>query len=150
MAASLPRRKVTKVPEIRRGDTVIVLTGKDAGKRGKVERIVRDPQGLKKTRTKYGSRLDRMSPLVTTAVVVEGINISKRHTKPRQSAGTNDRTPKITQGGILDLAQPMSIGKVMVVCNHCDKPTRIAHRTLDNGRRVRVCRHCGEQLEAKS
>jgi large subunit ribosomal protein L24 len=150
MAASLPRRQVTKVPEIRRGDTVVVLTGKDAGKRGTVERLVRDPQGLKKTRTKYGSRLDRMSPLVTTAVVVEGINISKRHTKPRQSAGTNDRTPKITQGGILDLAQPMSIGKVMVVCNHCDKPTRIAHRTLDNGRRVRVCRHCGEQLEGKS
>jgi large subunit ribosomal protein L24 len=150
MAASLPRRQVTKVPEIRRGDTVVVLTGKDAGKRGTVERLVRDPQGLKKTRTKYGNRLDRMSPLVTTAVVVEGINISKRHTKPRQSAGTNDRTPKITQGGILDLAQPMSIGKVMVVCNHCDKPTRIAHRTLDNGRRVRVCRHCGEQLEAKS
>jgi large subunit ribosomal protein L24 len=150
MAASLPRRQVTKVPEIRRGDTVVVLTGKDAGKRGTVERLVRDPQGLKKTRTKYGSRLDRMSPLVTTAVVVEGINISKRHTKPRQSAGTNDRTPKITQGGILDLAQPMSIGKVMVVCNHCDKPTRIAHRTLDNGRRVRVCRHCGEQLETKS
>jgi len=150
MAASLPRRQVTKVPEIRRGDTVVVLTGKDAGKRGTVERLVRDPQGLKKTRTKFGSRLDRMSPLVTTAVVVEGINVSKRHTKPRQSAGTNDRTPKMTQGGILDLAQPMSIGKVMVVCNHCNKPTRIAHRTLDNGRRVRVCRHCGEQLEAKS
>jgi len=150
MAASLPRRQVTKVPEIRRGDTVVVLTGKDAGKRGTVERLVRDPQGLKKTRTKFGSRLDRMSPLVTTAVVVEGINVSKRHTKPRQSAGTNDRTPKMTQGGILDLAQPMSIGKVMVVCSHCNKPTRIAHRTLDNGRRVRVCRHCGEQLEAKS
>ena len=150
MAASLPRRQVTKVPEIRRGDTVVVLTGKDAGKRGTVERLVRDPQGLKKTRTKYGNRLTTMSPLVTTAVVVEGINVSKRHTKPRQSAGTNDRTPKITQGGILDLAQPMSIGKVMVVCGHCDKPTRIAHRTLDNGRRVRVCRHCGEQLETKS
>jgi len=150
MGASAPRRQVTKVPEIRRGDTVVVLTGKDAGKRGTVDRLVRDPQGLKKTRTKYGNRLAKMSPLVTTAVVVEGINISKRHTKPRQSAGTNDRTPKITQGGILDLAQPMSIGKVMVVCNHCDKPTRIAHRTLDNGRRVRVCRHCGEQLEAKS
>ena len=150
MAAAQPRRQATKVPEIRRGDTVVVLTGKDAGKRGVIERVVRDPQGLKKTRTKYGSRLDRMSSLVTTAVVVEGVNISKRHTKPRQSAGTNDRTPKITQGGILDLAQPMSIGKVMVVCSHCDKPTRITHRTLDNGRRVRVCRHCGEQLEAKS
>ncbi len=150
MAAATPRRKVTKVPEIRRGDTVVVLTGKDAGKRGTVERLVRDPQGLKKTRIKYGSRLDKMSPLVTTTVVVEGVNISKRHTKPRQSQGTNDRTPKVTQGGILDLAQPLAIGKVMVVCSHCDKPTRIAHRTLDNGRRVRVCRHCGEQLEAKS
>ena len=150
MAAAQPRRQATKVPEIRRGDTVVVLTGKDAGKRGVVERLVRDPQGLKKTRTKYGSRLDKMSSLVTTAVVVEGVNVAKRHTKPRQSSSTTDRTPRITQGGILDLAQPMSIGKVMVVCSQCDKPTRIAHRTLDNGRRVRVCRHCGEQLETKS
>ena len=150
MAASQPQRRVTKVSEIRRGDTVVVLTGKDAGKRGTVERIVRDPQGLKKTRTKYGNRLASMSPLVTTAVVVEGINIAKRHTKPRQSANTNDRTPKVTQGGIIDLAQPMSLAKVMLVCSNCDKPTRIGHRTLDNGRRVRVCRHCGEQMEAKS
>jgi large subunit ribosomal protein L24 len=150
MAASQPQRRVTKVPEIRRGDTVVVLTGKDAGKRGKVERIVRNPQGLKKTRTKYGNRLAKMSPLVTTSVVVEGINIAKRHTKARQSSNTTDRTPKVTQGGILDLAQPMSLAKVMVVCNHCDKPTRIAHRTLENGRRVRVCRHCGEQMETKA
>ena len=144
------QRRVTKVPEIRRGDTVVVLTGKDAGKRGVVERIVRNPQGFKKTQAKCGSGLSTTSPLATASVVVEGINIAKRHTKPRQSSGTNDRTPKITQGGILDLAQPMSIAKVMVVCSHCDKPTRIAHRTLDNGRRVRVCRHCGEQLEVKS
>ena len=144
------QRRVTKVPEIRRGDTVVVLTGKDAGKRGTVERIVTNQQGAKKTRTKYGSAWAAMSPLSTTSVVVEGVNISKRHTKPRQSANTNDRTPRVTQGGILDLAQPLAIGKVMLVCNHCDKPTRIAHRTLDNGRRVRVCKHCGEQLEAKS
>ena len=150
MAVRTAQPRSPKVPEIRTGDTVVVLAGKDAGKRGTVERLVRDPQGLKKTRTKYGNRLAKMSPLVTTAVVVEGVNIAKRHTKPRQSSGTNDRTPKITQGGILDLAQPMSIAKVMVVCSHCDKPTRIAHRTLDNGRRVRVCRHCGEQLETKS
>jgi large subunit ribosomal protein L24 len=144
------QRRVTKVPEIRRGDTVVVLTGKDAGKRGTVERVVTNQQGPKKTRSKYGSTWSAMSPLATTAVVVEGVNISKRHTKPRQSANTNDRTPRITQGGILDLAQPMPVGKVMLVCNHCDQPTRIAHRTLDNGRRVRVCKHCGEQLEAKS
>ena len=148
--AAQAQRRVTKVPEIRRGDTVVVLTGKDAGKRGTVERVVTNQQGAKKTRTKYGSRWSAMSPLATTAVVVEGVNIAKRHTKPRQSTNTNDRTPKFTQGGILDLAQPLAVGKVMVVCSHCDKPTRIAHRTLDNGRRVRVCRHCGEQLEATS
>jgi len=144
------QRRITKVPEIRQGDTVIVLTGKDAGKRGTVERVIRDQQGQKKTRTKYGSVWGAMSPLSTTSVVVEGVNIAKRHTKPRQSANTNDRVPKVQQGGILDLAQPLSVGKVMLVCNHCDKPTRIAHKTLDNGRRVRVCRHCGEQLEVRS
>ena len=149
-AAGHIRRRVTKVPEIRTGDTVIVLTGKDAGKRGKVERVVRNQQGLKKTQTKYGSSWAGMSPLATTSVVVEGLNIAKRHTKPRQSSNTTDRTPKVTQGGILDLAQPLAIGKVMLVCTHCDKPTRVAHKTLDNGRRVRVCRHCGEQVEAKS
>jgi large subunit ribosomal protein L24 len=150
MPARHAQQRVTKVPEIRRGDTVVVLTGKDAGKRGSVERIVTNQQGQKKTRTKFGSGWAAMSPLATTAVVVEGINIAKRHTKPRQSSNTNDRTPKITQGGILDLAQPLSIGKVMLVCTHCDKPTRIAHKTLENGRRVRVCRHCGEQIEVRS
>ena len=84
------------------------------------------------------------------SVVVEGLNIAKRHTKPRQSSSATDRMPKIQQGGILEIAQPIPIGKVMVICSSCSKPTRIAHATLDNGRRVRVCRHCGEQLEVKS
>ncbi len=150
MPAGTSQRRVTKVPEIRRGDTVVVLAGKDAGKRGTVERIVTNQQGHKKTQAKYGARWAAMSPLSTTAVVVEGLNVAKRHTKPRQSTNTNERTPKITQGGILDLAQPLAIGKVMLVCTHCDKPTRIAHKTLDNGRRVRVCRHCGEQIEVRS
>jgi large subunit ribosomal protein L24 len=139
-----------KVPEIRKGDTVVVLVGKDAGKRGTVDRVVRDPQGFKKSSTKHGSAWQKASPIASVAVVVEGLNIAKRHTKPRQSAGATDRMPKIQQGGILDLAQPLPIGKVMLVCSHCGKPTRIAHKVLDNGRRVRVCRHCGEQLEGKS
>jgi large subunit ribosomal protein L24 len=150
MATRQAQRRVTKVPEIRKGDTVIVLSGKDAGKRGTVERLVTNQQGHKKTQTKYGSAWSRMSPLSTTAVVVEGLNVAKRHTKPRQSTNTNDRTPKITQGGILDLPQPLPIGKVMLVCTHCNQPTRIGHKTLDNGRRVRLCRHCGEQVEVRS
>jgi large subunit ribosomal protein L24 len=142
--------RATKVPEIRTGDTVVVLGGKDAGKRGVVERVVRNPQGFKKSQAKYGAGFERTSPLATASVVVEGLNVAKRHTKPRQSAGSTDRMPKVQQGGILDLAQPLPIGKVMLVCTHCDRPTRIAHKVLDNGRRVRVCRHCGEQLEVKS
>ena len=129
--------RATKVPEIRTGDTVVVLVGKDAGKRGVVERIVRNPQGFKKTQAKYGSGLSTTSPLATAS-------------KPRQSSGATDRMPKVQQGGILDLAQPLAIGKVMLVCSHCGKPTRIAHKQLENGRRVRICRHCGEQLEVKS
>ena len=55
--------------------------------------------------------------------------------------------PKIQQGGILDIAQPLDVSKVMLVCPKCDRPTRIGHATLENGRRIRVCRHCGEALE---
>ena len=150
MAAHQAPPRATKVPEIRKGDTVVVLVGKDAGKRGTVDRVVRDPQGFKKSSTKHGSAWQKVSPLASVAVVVEGLNVAKRHTKPRQSAGATDRMPKIQQGGILDLPQPLPIGKVMLVCNHCGKPTRIGHQMLDNGRRVRVCRHCGEQLEGRS
>jgi large subunit ribosomal protein L24 len=150
MAAHQAPPRHTKVPEIRKGDTVVVLVGKDAGKRGTVDRVVRDPQGFKKSSTKHGSAWQKVSPLASVAVVVEGLNVAKRHTKPRQSASSTDRMPKVQQGGILDLPQPLPIGKVMLVCNHCGKPTRIGHTTLDNGRRVRVCRHCGEQLEGKS
>ena len=85
-----------------------------------------------------------------TAVVVEGLNIAKRHTKPRQSSSQNDRTPRIQQGGILDLAQPLDVSKVMLVCPKCDRPTRIKHTTLTDGRRIRVCSHCGSPLEVKS
>jgi large subunit ribosomal protein L24 len=140
-------RSITpKVPEIRKGDTVVVLSGRDAGKRGTVERVIRRAPSPRGTRSIFR----RTSPAGGVSVVVEGINIAKRHTKPRQTTSSTDRMPKIQQGGILEIAQPLPIGKVMVVCSHCGKPTRIAHRTLDNGRRVRVCRHCGEQLESKS
>ena len=139
--------RATKVPEIRTGDTVVVLVGKDAGKRGVVERIVRNPQGFKKTQAKYGSGLATTSPLATASVVVEGINIAKRHTKPRQSSGATDRTPKIQQGGILDIAKPIDVSNVMLVCPNCKEPTRIRHTILEDGRRVRVCSHCGKAIE---
>jgi large subunit ribosomal protein L24 len=136
----------TKVPEIKKGDKVVVLAGKDAGKRGTVERVIRQLASPSATRSAFR----RTSGAGGVKVVVEGLNLAKRHTKPRQSAGTTDRMPKVQQGGIFDIAQPLPIGRVMLVCPNCDKPTRVAHATLDNGRRVRVCRHCNEQLEVKA
>jgi large subunit ribosomal protein L24 len=144
MAVQSPARS-PKVPEIRKGDTVVVLAGRDAGKRGTVERVIRrQPAPRGRSMFRRGSTAGGVS------VVVEGLNIAKRHTKARQTSSSTDRMPKIQQGGILEIAQPIPIGKVMVVCSSCGKPTRIGHATLDNGRRVRVCRHCGEQLEVKS
>ena len=146
MAVRTAPPRPPKVPEIRTGDTVVVLAGKDAGKRGKVESVIRRQAAPSSARSVFR----RGSSAGGVSVVVEGLNIAKRHTKPRQSAGTTDRVPKMQQGGILDIAQPIPVSKVMLICTNCGKPTRIAHATLDTGRRVRVCRHCGEQLELKS
>ena len=108
------------------------------------------PVDLPKVKDLKGRPLSLDAPKGGVSVVVEGLNIAKRHTKPRQTTSSTDRMPKMQQGGILEIAQPIPLGKVMVVCSSCGKPTRISHATLDNGRRVRVCRHCGEQLEVKS
>ena len=146
----MPARPIehgTKVPEIRKGDTVVVLAGRDAGKRGKVEHVVRrDPSP---TPVRSGYR--RTSLKGGVFVVVDGINIARKHTKPRQrSAGGPGSMPTIDPGGILDYAMPLPASRVMVVCGHCDRPTRIAHRTLDNGARVRACKHCAAPLEVQS
>jgi len=146
MAARVATTRKPKVPEIRRGDTVVVLAGKDAGKRGVVDQVIRREASPTGSRSVFR----RSAPAGGIKVVIEGINIAKRHTKPRQSAGATDRTPKIHQGGILEIAQPLPISRVMLVCPNCGKPTRVAHATLETGRRVRLCRHCGQQLEVKA
>lgn len=100
---------------VKKGDLVQVLAGKDRDKRGKVLQVL----------AKDGK------------VVVEGINIIKRHTRP-----TRERP----QGGVVERPAPMPISKVAVVCPACDRPTRIGH--TDNGEtRVRVCKRCGRVIE---
>ena len=105
---------------IKKGDTVVVLTGKDRGKRGTVERIQSTKRG--------------------PAAVIPGINMARKHQAPRTRTQT---------AGILDLPMPIHISNVQLVCPHCDKPTRVAHRRLEDQdhRGVRVCKHCGEQVE---
>jgi large subunit ribosomal protein L24 len=137
----------TKVPEIRKGDTVVVLSGRDAGKRGKVNAVIRRDASPSPLRSGYR----RTSVRGGVSVVVDGLNIARKHTKPRQrTQGGPGSMPTVDPGGILDHTMPLPIGRVMLVCTHCDRPTRIAHRVLDNGSRVRVCRHCGEPIEVKA
>ncbi len=146
MARQTVTQRSPKVPEIRKGDTVVVLAGKDAGKRGTVDQVIRRQAAPSSARSVFR----RGSSAGGVSVVVQGLNIAKRHTKPRQSAAANDRVPKMQQGGILEIAQPLPVSRVMLVCGNCGKPTRVGHATLETGRRVRICRHCGEQLETKA
>jgi large subunit ribosomal protein L24 len=148
------QRGRTRVPEIRKGDTVLVLSGKDAGKQGQVERVITNRAALQHVSPLAGGKSERSrrgfwKPASTrpVSVVVEGINIAKRHTKPRQTQGRTDRTPKIQQGGILDLAKPIDVSNVMLVCPNCKEPTRVRHTVLEDGRRVRVCSHCEKAIE---
>jgi large subunit ribosomal protein L24 len=130
-----------RVPEIRTGDTVVVLHGKDAGKRGRVDRVLRN----RLTDNKANGVWRRVSTR-PIAVVISGVNIAKRHTKPRQKM-QNDRAPQMQQGGIVDKPMPIDASNVMLVCPRCDRVTRVKHERLGSGQSVRVCGHCREQLE---
>jgi large subunit ribosomal protein L24 len=102
--------------KIKKDDTVLVIAGKDRGKKGKV-------------RFAYPGKAQ---------VIVEGINFVKKHSKARGA---------VRQAGIIDLEAPLDISNVMVLCNRCNKPARIGHKRLDDGRKVRFCRSCGEVME---
>ncbi|MGH7904296.1 MAG: 50S ribosomal protein L24 [Candidatus Dormibacteraceae bacterium] len=103
------------------GDPVVVVAGKDRGKRGEVLR----------TLPKRGQ------------IVVKGANILKRHVKSGQTKG---RTRAI-QGGIVDFEAPLAYSNVQLVCPACGRPTRVRHATLDDGKKALVCARCGETYE---
>ena len=99
---------------VKKNDTVVVLSGKDKGKQGKVLSV--DPK--------------------TRKVVVEKVNMASRHQKPRKQG---------EEGGIIQKEIPLYASKVMTVCPKCSKPTRVAHK-VENGKKVRVCKHCGAEI----
>ena len=99
---------------VKKGDNVIVITGKDKGKMGKVLHAI--PSEDK--------------------VVVEGVAVVKRHTKPTQ---------KMPQGGIIEKEAAIHVSNVMPYCDTCKKGVRVA-KTVENGKKIRVCRKCGKAL----
>ena len=106
-----------RILDIRTGDTVEVIAGKDKGKRGVVERTLADEQ----------------------RIVVRSIHVLKRHTKAYTSGNQ--------QGGIVDFNAPFSYSNVMLVCSRCDQRTRIRHEEDESGKRHLVCTKCGERHE---
>ncbi len=144
MAGPAETVRATKQPEIRRGDQVVVLTGKDAGKRGKVDRVIRATRG--RASGKAPGARGRAAARPRVSVLVEGINIAKRHTKPRQRTNRQTQMPQIQSGGILELAQPLDISNVMLVCPSCSRPTRVKHVLTEAGSSLRTCAHCGQSV----
>ncbi len=71
-------------------------------------------------------------------VLIERVNMIKRHTKPR---GVQQ------PGGIVEREAAIHVSNVLPICGRCNKPTRVGSRRLDDGRAVRICRRCGEQLD---
>ena len=97
--------------KLKKGDRVQVLQGKDRGKTGDITRVL--PAKNK--------------------VIVDGINVAKKHQKPTRST---------MQGGIIDKEMPMPVSNVAIVCPSCGKPTRVGYRFEPDGTKVRICRKC--------
>jgi len=120
---------MSQTMKVRKGDVVRVLRGKDAGKQGRVVESL----------PKQGR------------VVVENINVVKRHRRPRPISNTTGMGgPSIVPGGIVELPMAMPVSNVMVVCPTCGKATRVGtiEKTVkDNTVRVRVCKKCGEEID---
>lgn len=102
--------------KIRKGDNVLVIAGRDRGKKGKV-------------RFAYPEK---------ERIVVEGINMQKRHARARG---------QVRQAGIIEREATIRVSDVMLLCNRCNHPVRIGFRFLEDDRKVRVCRSCGEVID---
>ena len=97
---------------VRKNDNVLVTAGKDRGKRGRVLKVLPD----------------------SNRIVVEGVNMIKRHTKPNPQ--------RQIKGGLVEREASLHASNVQVVCPECGKATRIGRRILGDGRKVRICRKC--------
>jgi large subunit ribosomal protein L24 len=108
-------QKTIAKSRIRKNDTVMVVAGRDRGKTGKVLRVI--PEAGR--------------------VVVERLNVVKRHSKPRGAA---------SPGGIVEKEAPLDLSNVMIFCDRCNAPVRAGIKLAADGAKARTCRRCGESL----
>ena len=114
MAAATPERVRMN---LRKNDTVQVITGRDAGKQGKVLKILREKN----------------------RVIVQGVGFIKKHTRPNPQRNV--------KGGIAEREAPIHASNVMIVCGECGKRTRIGHKIMADGKKARICRRCQGVLD---
>ena len=123
--------------KIKKGDTVEVISGDDKGLRGTVHRVLAGRDSPNRRRQKGTRRVGKDHN--RDRVVVSGINLVKKHQR---------RTGDVrTQVGIIEREAPIHVSKVALVCPHCQETTRVGHRVLDSGAKVRVCRQCGQTID---
>jgi len=122
---------MSQTMKIRKGDVVHILSGKDRGKEGRV--------------------LDAMPK--NRKVIIENLNIVKRHTRPRPLKDSSRMGgSQMAPGGIIEKAAPVPVANVMLVCPVCKRPTRVGtvvKETKDGAHRVRVCKRadCGQEID---
>ena len=102
--------------QIRKNDSVMVISGKERGKTGKVLRVVSEKDAL----------------------IIERVNLVKRHSKPR-----GPQQP----GGIVEKEAAIHASNIMIMCDKCNAPVRIGRKQLADGKKIRICRRCGEALD---
>ncbi|MDX6535908.1 MAG: large subunit ribosomal protein [Gaiellales bacterium] len=119
MAKPKSQQKSQPRLKIRRGDQVEVLTGKDVGRRGKVLEVLPEDRRL----------------------IVEKVNMVKRHTKPRPIKGS--RGAQMTPGGVIEQEAAIRVDNVALVCPRCNEATRVGYRISDSGEKIRHCRRAG-------
>ncbi|MFH1561588.1 MAG: 50S ribosomal protein L24 [Patescibacteria group bacterium] len=103
--------------KIKKGDKVKVILGKDRGREGSVEKILSQKK----------------------QALVKGINLAKKHLKPRRSG---------EKGGIVSVERPILLSKLMLLCPKCNKPIRVAYQVDKNGKKYRICRKCRSLLDS--
>ena len=152
MMTAAPPQQATKVPEIRKGDTVVVLTGKDAGKRGVVDRDRRATRRAWPRRSRSRRRrLAHVSPL--SAGVGRGRGHQHRQAPHQAAARPSSRPtgcPRSSRAASSRSPSRCRSARSWSSARAASDPTRVKHTVLDNGQRVRVCSHCGERLEVKA
>lgn len=101
--------------KIKKGDQVLVISGKEKGKKGKVIKIL----------------------LKEKKIIIEGLNIRKRHSKPRKSG---------QKGEIIEFPAPINVSNVELICPKCGKAVRIGYKIVEK-KKYRICKKCGQEIQ---